>query len=139
VHAEEAGEAPDAGADADAGDGPQRLCPPVQDRHPHDDDGVGPRRHRRHGPERGDGEQHREIGHVLSLKHQGKHLHRHPRSTSTAAAVGSAVEGGMVSIYHMGLRLLEAPFGGIKDSGIGCEGGTEGIGAYLSPKFVSQI
>ncbi|MER9435859.1 NAD-dependent succinate-semialdehyde dehydrogenase [Mesorhizobium sp. M0618] len=60
-------------------------------------------------------------------------------SAKTAAAVGSAVESGMVSINHLGLSLPETPFGGIKDSGIGSEGGTEGIDAYLSTKFISQI
>lgn len=60
-------------------------------------------------------------------------------STKTAAAVGSAVESGMVTINHMGLGLPETPFGGVKDSGMGSEGGTEGIEAYLSTKFVSQI
>jgi succinate-semialdehyde dehydrogenase/glutarate-semialdehyde dehydrogenase len=59
-------------------------------------------------------------------------------STKTAAAIGSAVEAGMVSINHMGLGLPETPFGGIKDSGMGSEGGTEGIEAYLSTKFVTQ-
>jgi succinate-semialdehyde dehydrogenase/glutarate-semialdehyde dehydrogenase len=60
-------------------------------------------------------------------------------STKTAAAVGSAVESGMVSINHMGLGLPETPFGGIKDSGFGSEGGSEGIEAYLQTKFVSQV
>jgi succinate-semialdehyde dehydrogenase/glutarate-semialdehyde dehydrogenase len=59
-------------------------------------------------------------------------------STKTAAAVGAAIESGMVSINHMGLGLPETPFGGIKDSGMGSEGGTEGIEAYLQTKFVSQ-
>jgi succinate-semialdehyde dehydrogenase/glutarate-semialdehyde dehydrogenase len=45
----------------------------------------------------------------------------------------------MISINHMGLSLPETPFGGVKDSGIGFEGGTEGIDAYLSTKFGSQI
>jgi len=44
----------------------------------------------------------------------------------------------MVSINHMGLGLPETPFGGIKDSGMGSEGGSEGLEAYLSTKFVSQ-
>lgn len=60
-------------------------------------------------------------------------------SAKTAAAVGMAVESGMVSINHLGLSLPETPFGGVKDSGIGSEGGTEGIDAYLSTKFISQI
>lgn len=60
-------------------------------------------------------------------------------STKTAAAVGAAIESGMISINHMGLGLPETPFGGIKDSGMGSEGGSEGIEAYLTTKFVSQV
>jgi succinate-semialdehyde dehydrogenase/glutarate-semialdehyde dehydrogenase len=32
----------------------------------------------------------------------------------------------------------ETPFGGVKQSGYGSEGGTEGMDAYLTTKFVSQ-
>jgi succinate-semialdehyde dehydrogenase/glutarate-semialdehyde dehydrogenase len=60
-------------------------------------------------------------------------------STKTAAALGATIESGMVTINHMGLGLPETPFGGIKDSGMGSEGGSEGIEAYLQIKFVSQI
>ncbi len=49
------------------------------------------------------------------------------------------VETGMMSINHFGLAAPETPFGGIKDSGHGSEGGAEGILAYLAPKFVSQL
>ncbi|TGS16859.1 NAD-dependent succinate-semialdehyde dehydrogenase [Mesorhizobium sp. M2E.F.Ca.ET.209.01.1.1] len=49
------------------------------------------------------------------------------------------IEAGMVSINHFGLAAPETPFGGIKDSGHGSEGGSEGIQAYLTPKFVSQL
>jgi succinate-semialdehyde dehydrogenase/glutarate-semialdehyde dehydrogenase len=37
-----------------------------------------------------------------------------------------------------GLALPEVPFGGVKDSGYGSEGGSEAIEAYLNTKFVSQ-
>ena len=30
------------------------------------------------------------------------------------------------------------PFGGVKDSGYGSEGGSEAIEAYLNPKLVTQ-
>jgi succinate-semialdehyde dehydrogenase/glutarate-semialdehyde dehydrogenase len=60
------------------------------------------------------------------------------RSAKTAAAVAEAVEAGMMSINHHGLALPEVPFGGIKDSGYGSEGGSEAIEAYLNTKFVSQ-
>jgi len=61
------------------------------------------------------------------------------KSAKTAAAISSAVETGMISINHFGLALPEVPFGGVKDSGYGSEGGTEALEAYLVTKFVSQI
>ena len=45
----------------------------------------------------------------------------------------------MLSINHFGLALPEVPFGGIKDSGYGTEGGSEAINAYLNSKFVTQV
>lgn len=60
------------------------------------------------------------------------------RSTDTAQALASGVEAGMMSINHLGLALPEVPFGGIKDSGYGSEGGLEAIESYLNTKFVSQ-
>ena len=60
------------------------------------------------------------------------------RSAKTANAIAAAVEAGMMSINHHGLALPEVPFGGVKDSGYGSEGGLEAIGAYLNTKFVSQ-
>ena len=61
------------------------------------------------------------------------------KSAKTATAVADALDAGMVTINHFGLALPETPFGGIKDSGYGHEGGTEGLSAYLSTKFVSQV
>ncbi len=60
------------------------------------------------------------------------------RSAKTANAIAAAVETGMHTINHLGLALPEVPFGGIKDSGYGREGGTEAIEAYLNTKFVTQ-
>ena len=60
------------------------------------------------------------------------------RSAKTANAIASKVESGMMTINHLGLALPEVPFGGIKDSGYGSEGGSEAIEAYLNTKFVSQ-
>ncbi|MGH8621912.1 MAG: NAD-dependent succinate-semialdehyde dehydrogenase, partial [Burkholderiales bacterium] len=51
------------------------------------------------------------------------------RSAKTANAVAAAVETGMMTINHLGLALPEVPFGGIKDSGYGSEGGSEAIEA----------
>ena len=60
------------------------------------------------------------------------------KSAKTANAIASQVETGMMTINHLGLGIPEVPFGGVKDSGYGSEGGTEAIEAYLNPKFVSQ-
>ena len=60
------------------------------------------------------------------------------KSAKTANAIADAVETGMISINHVGLGIPETPFGGVKDSGYGSEGGSEAIESYLNPKFVSQ-
>jgi succinate-semialdehyde dehydrogenase/glutarate-semialdehyde dehydrogenase len=60
------------------------------------------------------------------------------RSAKTANAVAAAVEAGMMSINGGGLALPEVPFGGVRDSGYGSEGGSEAIEAYLNTKFVTQ-
>ncbi len=60
------------------------------------------------------------------------------RSATTAHAVAARVETGMLTINHLGLALPEVPFGGVKDSGYGSEGGAEAIEAYLNPKLVTQ-
>ena len=43
------------------------------------------------------------------------------------------------TINSFGLALPEVPFGGMKDSGYGSEGGTEALEAYLNTKFVTQL
>lgn len=60
------------------------------------------------------------------------------RSAKTANAIGASVEAGMMSINHFGLALPEVPFGGVRDSGYGSEGGSEAIEAYLNTKFITQ-
>ena len=42
----------------------------------------------------------------------------------------------MVGINEMLIATAEAPFGGIKDSGFGREGGAIGIFDYLEPKYI---
>lgn len=59
-------------------------------------------------------------------------------SLATANHVSSRLEAGMVSINHFGLALAETPLGGVKDSGMGSEGGTETFDGYLVTKFVSE-
>src|SRR5262245_35891434 len=59
-------------------------------------------------------------------------------SSTTAAAIGDAIESGMVGVNSIAVSTPETPFGGVKESGHGSEGGIEGLGAYLSTKFISQ-
>lgn len=60
------------------------------------------------------------------------------RSIHTATTLADALDCGMVSINHLGLALPEIPFGGVKESGHGSEGGKEGLDAYLTPKLITQ-
>ncbi|MEI8035692.1 MAG: NAD-dependent succinate-semialdehyde dehydrogenase [Betaproteobacteria bacterium] len=60
------------------------------------------------------------------------------RSAKTANAIASQVETGMMTINHLGFALPEVPFGGVKDSGYGSEGGSEAIEPYLVSKFITQ-
>lgn len=77
------------------------------------------------------------IGEANRLSY-GLASYAYTRSAKTAFDVAGALESGMVSINHNGLALAETPFGGVKDSGYGAEGGSEGIEAYVNTKFVSQ-
>lgn len=60
-------------------------------------------------------------------------------SHRTAAAVGDALEAGVVGINNTMVSVAEAPFGGIKDSGYGSEAGAEGLEAFQNTKFISQM
>jgi succinate-semialdehyde dehydrogenase/glutarate-semialdehyde dehydrogenase len=59
------------------------------------------------------------------------------RSPANVRAVVERVQSGMVSVNHFGLGPPETPFGGVRDSGYGFEGGSEAIEAYLQPRFIS--
>ena len=59
-------------------------------------------------------------------------------SSTTAAAIGDAIESGMVGVNSIAVSTPETPFGGVKESGHGSEGGIEGLGAYFNTKFISQ-
>jgi len=59
-------------------------------------------------------------------------------SLQTAHRAATGIEAGMVNINHFGSALPETPFGGVKESGIGSEGGTETFDGYLVTKFVTQ-
>lgn len=58
-------------------------------------------------------------------------------STSRALRVSEKLEYGIVGINDVFPATPEAPFGGIKQSGIGKEGGHHGLSEFLEQKFIS--
>jgi succinate-semialdehyde dehydrogenase / glutarate-semialdehyde dehydrogenase len=61
------------------------------------------------------------------------------KSLKTAHAISQGIEAGMVWINQPASALPEMPFGGMKDSGYGSEGGMEALEAYLNTKTVSTV
>ena len=60
-------------------------------------------------------------------------------SLKTAQAITENLQVGMLWINQPALAWPEMPFGGIKDSGYGSEGGPEALEAYLNTKSVSTL
>jgi len=58
-------------------------------------------------------------------------------AASTVSRLTHDMITGMLSINHNGLGLPENPFGGVRDSGYGSEGGIEAMEGYLNTKFVT--
>jgi succinate-semialdehyde dehydrogenase / glutarate-semialdehyde dehydrogenase len=59
-------------------------------------------------------------------------------STKTANLISDALEAGMVGVNSLAISTPETPFGGMKESGYGHEGGIEGLEAYTQKKLVIQ-
>jgi succinate-semialdehyde dehydrogenase/glutarate-semialdehyde dehydrogenase len=59
-------------------------------------------------------------------------------SIHTASTVSRGLECGIVGINSFSGSNPETPFGGVKDSGYGREGGTEGVREYMSTKFIAE-
>jgi succinate-semialdehyde dehydrogenase/glutarate-semialdehyde dehydrogenase len=53
-----------------------------------------------------------------------------------ANLLGDALECGMVGINTFAISVPDSPFGGVKDSGFGSEGGVEGMESYLVTKAI---
>jgi succinate-semialdehyde dehydrogenase/glutarate-semialdehyde dehydrogenase len=58
-------------------------------------------------------------------------------SLDRALRVAEALEAGMVGINRGVISDPAAPFGGVKESGFGREGGYEGIDEYLDIKYIA--
>jgi succinate-semialdehyde dehydrogenase/glutarate-semialdehyde dehydrogenase len=59
-------------------------------------------------------------------------------SVKTATALGDGLKAGMVGVNSMAISAPETPFGGVRDSGVGSEGGVEGLQAYFDTKFIAE-
>jgi succinate-semialdehyde dehydrogenase/glutarate-semialdehyde dehydrogenase len=59
-------------------------------------------------------------------------------SASRADRLADEIEAGNVSINTLEASVAEVPFGGVKDSGYGREGGAEGLAHYTTIKTVSH-
>lgn len=55
-----------------------------------------------------------------------------------ANMLGDALEAGMVGINTFAISVADAPFGGVKQSGFGSEGGTEGLDSFTVVKAIHQ-
>ncbi|OZC33969.1 NAD-dependent succinate-semialdehyde dehydrogenase [Gordonia polyisoprenivorans] len=59
------------------------------------------------------------------------------RDLDRALRVSTALDSGMVGVNRGVISDVAAPFGGVKESGIGREGGSEGIEEYLTVKYIA--
>ena len=56
-----------------------------------------------------------------------------------ANKISEALDTGLVGINHPMISTPETPFGGVRESGYGSEGGIEGLEAFLRTKFVTEV
>lgn len=67
----------------------------------------------------------------------GLSAYGYTRSLTDATRLFNEMESGSISINHHSVALPEHPFGGIKDSGYGVEGGPSALDAFMITKVVS--
>lgn len=60
-------------------------------------------------------------------------------SSARARQLYGRIECGMFSVNHFGLGAAEMPFGGVRDSGFGVEGGAEAIEPYLQTRLFTIL
>ena len=58
-------------------------------------------------------------------------------SANDIAKITAGVQTGMLGINHTAIAYAETPFGGVKDSGYGSDGGLEAMRGYLQPELVT--
>jgi succinate-semialdehyde dehydrogenase/glutarate-semialdehyde dehydrogenase len=61
------------------------------------------------------------------------------RSARNAYEITEALEVGSIGLNTFAVVSPETPWGGVKDSGHGAEGGSEGLASYLVTKYVASV
>jgi succinate-semialdehyde dehydrogenase/glutarate-semialdehyde dehydrogenase len=61
------------------------------------------------------------------------------RDAATASDLSARLRAGMVGVNTYALAAAEAPFGGVRDSGFGREGGVYALRDYLEPKYTHFV
>lgn len=75
-----------------------------------------------------------EVIEMANSSEYGLAAYIHTSNLNTALRVSEQLDYGMVGINEWSVALPEAPFGGMKQSGLGRESGPEGVHEYLEPK-----
>ncbi len=60
------------------------------------------------------------------------------KSDANLDRLANELEVGLLGLNHCDLAAAETPFGGMKESGFGSEGGSEGVHQYLTTRFVTR-
>lgn len=60
-------------------------------------------------------------------------------SAKTVGILKTEIETGMLAVNSLHVHSVETPFGGLKFSGYGHEGGSEGLDAFLATRYSSEI
>lgn len=77
------------------------------------------------------------VAHANSLEF-GLAAYLYTRAGDEASVVSSRIVAGVIGVNNTAVALPEAPFGGVKQSGYGREGGDEAIRDYLSTKMIHR-
>jgi succinate-semialdehyde dehydrogenase / glutarate-semialdehyde dehydrogenase len=78
------------------------------------------------------------VGRANALEY-GLAAYLFTRSRDAIAQVSATLQAGAIGVNTTVVALPEAPFGGVKQSGFGREGGEDGVHEYLNAKFVHQM
>ena len=79
-----------------------------------------------------------EAVHAANRTEFGLVAYVYTRDLARAFRVCEGIETGMIGLNQGVVSNAAAPFGGVKQSGFGREGGFEGIAEYLETKYVAM-